>query len=99
MLCVCGCNLKKESGWPKGTTRLNGYGVTLGRPVGTTAVEGEGVSPGRTVGTMKDEVYTYTVLVWGDVWVLRKRRGMVLVWENLWVPQQRRGTMLVQGNL
>ena len=57
MLCVCGCNLKKESGWPKGTTRLNGYGVTLGRPVGTTAVEGEGVSPGRTVGTTKEEVY------------------------------------------
>ena len=54
---MCGCNLKKERGWPKGTTRLKGYDVTLVRPVGTTAVEGEGVSPGRTVGTTKEEVY------------------------------------------
>ena len=57
--CVCGCNLKKEHGWPKGTTRLKGYGVTLGRPVGTTAAEGDSVSPGRTVGTTTEEVYIW----------------------------------------
>ena len=50
--CVCGCNLKKGCGRPKGTTRIKGYGVSTsgGRPVGTTAEEGYGVSPGRPGG-------------------------------------------------
>ena len=56
--CVCGCNLKKGRGWPKGTTTLKGYGVGTsgGRPVGTTAEKGYGVSTsgGRPVGTTAD---------------------------------------------
>ena len=57
--CVCGCNLKKGRGRPKGTTRINGYGVSTsgGRPVGTTAEDGYGVSPGRPVGTRAEEEY------------------------------------------
>ena len=47
--CVCGCNLKKGRGRPKGTTRLKGYGVGTngGRPVGTTADKGCGVTGAR----------------------------------------------------
>ena len=59
--CVCGCNLKKGRGHPKGTTRLKGYGVRTsgGRPVGTTAEKGYGVSTsgGRSVGTTAEMGY------------------------------------------
>ena len=55
--CVCGCNLKKGRGRPKGTTRIEGYGASGGRPVGTTAEEGYGVSPGRPVGTTAEGGY------------------------------------------
>ena len=59
--CVCGCNLKKGRGHPKGTMRLKGYGVSTsgGRPVGTTAEKGYGVSTsvGRPVGTTAEKGY------------------------------------------
>ena len=75
--CVCGCNLKKGRGWPKGTTTIKGYGVNTsgGRPVGTTAEEGYGGNPGGPVGTTAEE--GYGVIVQGDLWVPQQRRGTV----------------------
>ena len=79
--CVCGCNLKKGRGRPKGTTRIKGYGVSPGRPVGTTAEEGYGVRPGRPGEDHSRGGYRVSP---------GRSVGTVLVQGDLWVPQQRR---------
>ena len=96
--CAYGCNLKKGHGYPKGTTRLKGYGVgtSCGRPVGTTVEKGYGVSTsgGRPVGTTAEKGYGVSQ---GRPVGTTQEKGFSTDGGDLWVPQQKRGMVQVGG--